>query len=45
MTANNEAQEIVHNNASTPNIENHTGRRELRFVSFVSKEVVSAMVM
>ena len=45
MTANNEAQAIVHNNASTPNIEYHTRRADLRFVLFVSNEVVSDIVI
>jgi hypothetical protein len=41
IITNNEAQPIVHNNASTPNIETHTRRADLRFVLFVSNEVVS----
>ena len=45
ITANNEAQAIVHNKASAPNIESHTRRAALRFVSFVFKEVVSDTVM
>jgi len=45
MTANNEAQANIHNNASTPNIENHTRRANLRFVLFVSNEVASDIVI
>jgi len=45
MTANKEAQAISHNNASTPKIESHTWRMDLRSVSFVTKKEVSDSVM
>ena len=45
ITANKEAQAIVHNKASAPNIESHTRRADLRFVSFVFKKAVSDNVM
>jgi len=45
MTTNNEAQASIHNNANTPNIENHTRRADLRFVLFVSNEVVSDILI